>query len=526
MANRRYFSILRILGASRVSVSAALVAFFLSATFLAGIAAFALASSVFVLVPFPADFGNPHVGWEGVSRLLATLPFVLVPAIVPGVLSAYGTAPLSGLGEPKLSLPKRADALFAVLAAFLGAAAFLVVVSHLPIWEAVKKSAAVVGSISSVLLLSYVSIRAVAKAFRKASSGNFALFDAVRLSLSPGSPAFPVVSAFVVPAVLFASFASLAFHFSSELERLSSSGYDVFALNLQPEDVDAVRAEFPKSEAYSVIRARISRINGKTLSGHLNGEPSREFTREFNVTTSALPESVVEGTDRPVKKGEVSLDREFADNLGIGVGDTVTFSVMGREFDLVAVNVRESVREGLRPFFYFQVAPGEFSDVPLTYFVAASTPDAEFFKTETVRLSGAYVSFVDVRQSVAIVRNAAERILPAVWAFLSAIAFLSVTVAVAALSSLRHFRNAREKTYRAMGASREFLRKQAFHTLFFYAASALATAVVVAFPAVWGGIASVSFLEFSLPAALKAVGVLFAFLLFAVSMVAAYERKA
>lgn len=509
-----------------MSVSAAFAAFFLAAAFLAGIAALAVSAAAFSFVPFPPDFGNPSVGWEEIFRLVAALPFVLVPAIVPGVVSAYKTAPLSGLGEPKLSLPKRSDAIFASFTAFAGAAAFLAIVSDFPVMEAMKKSAAVVGSISAVLALSYVSIRTVARFFRKASAGNFAFFDAVRLSLSPGSPAFPVVSAFVVPAVLFASFASLAFHFSSELQRLSASGYDVFALNLQPKDVDSVRAKFPRSEAYSVIRARISRINGKTLPEHLKGEPPREFTREFNVTTSALPESVIEGADRPVGKGEVSLDREFADELGIGVGDNVTFSVMGREFDLVAVSVRESVREGLRPFFYFQVAPGEFSDVPLTYFVAAQTSDAEFFKSETVRLSGSYVSFVDVRQSVAIVQNAAERILPAVWAFLSAIAVLSVTVAVAALSSLRHFRSAREKTYRAMGASREFLRKHAFHTLLFYAASAFVTAAVSAFPAVWGGIASVSFLEFSFPAAAKAMGVLFVFLLFAVSAVAAYERKA
>ncbi|MDQ1344462.1 MAG: putative transport system permease protein [Patescibacteria group bacterium] len=525
IANRRYFSVLRILGASRVSVSMAFSAFFLTAAFCAAIVAIALSFSVFELVPFPKDFGTPRIGWTGISRLLLTLPFVLVPAIVPGIVSIFSTAPLSGLGEPRLALPKRADAAYAASFVFLGTAVFLVLVSGISVWEAIRKSATVVVSISAVLLLAYFAIRLVARAFFSVSSDNFALFDSTRLALSPGSPAFPVVSAFVVPAMLFASFSSLAFHFSSELERLSTSGVDVFAINLLPKGMESVRAAFPHSEAFSIVRARISKINGRTLSEHLEGEPSREFSREFNITSSSLDEDVIAGADRPIRTGEVSLDAEFAQNLGIGVGDRISFAVMGREFELQAVNVRESLREGIRPFFYFQTAPGEFANVPVSYFVSASTPDVETFKTEVVKVSGPYVSFVDVRQAVAIVRSSAERILPAVWAFLVAIAALSVTVATAALSSLRNFRASRERAYKAIGASREFLRRQAVHTLVFYAVSAFAAAGILAFPAVWGGIASVSFLKFSLPAALKAMGVLFGFLLFASGAVAAYERK-
>lgn len=391
--------------------------------------------------------------------------------------------------------------------------------------DALKKSTSVILAVAVVLFLAYGAIRFVARAFSSVKTNDFAFTDAVRLAVSPGSPAFPVVAAFLVPAVLLASFSSLAFHFSSELQRLSSSGYDVFAINLKESDAAAVRKEFPKSESYSIIRARISRINGETLSEHLKGEPSREFSREFNVTSSELPNAVIQGEDRAVKIGEVSLDDEFSKSLGIGVGDTVTFSVMGREFDLKAVNVRSSDREGIRPFFYFSVAPGEFSKVPPSYFVAASVPDTEVFKSETLKVSGAYVSFVDVREAVGIVRSAADRILPAVWAFLAAIALLSVTVGIAALSSLKGFRNAREKTYRAIGATRKFLRRQSLHTLVFYVASAFLAAAVVAFPAVWGGIASVSFLKFSFAAGLKAVAVLFAFLVAASSAVALFERR-
>lgn len=89
----------------------------------------------------------------------------------------------------------------------------------------------------------------------------------------------------------------------------------MFAIYLKAPDADAVRKEFPKSEAYSVIRARVSKINGKTLSEHLEGEPSREFTREFNITSSPLPDAVISGAKREVGLGEVSLDDEFSRRL-------------------------------------------------------------------------------------------------------------------------------------------------------------------------------------------------------------------
>ncbi|MFB0965187.1 MAG: hypothetical protein QMC36_05925 [Patescibacteria group bacterium] len=387
ISNRRYFSVLRILGASRYSVSAAFAAFFIAAAAFAAILAAFVASVGLRYVPIPESFGIPSVGWREILRLLETFPFVILPAVIPGVASVFSTPPLSGLGEPKIKLPKLRDAVAASVAALSASFLFLFLISGLPLVASAGKSFSVIAAAAAVLLLAYFSIRLVARAFSLAKTKDFAFTDAVRLAVSPGSPAFPVVSAFLVPAVLLASFSSLAFHFSSELQRLSSSGYDVFAINLKEADASAVRKEFPKSESYSIIRARISRINGKTLSEHLNGEPSREFSREFNVTSSPLPDVVIDGEKRDVKIGEVSLDDEFSRSLGIGVGDTVTFSVMGREFDLKAVNVRASDREGIRPFFYFSVAPGEFSKVPPSYFVAASTPDVDAFKAETLKLS-------------------------------------------------------------------------------------------------------------------------------------------
>ena len=45
---------------------------------------------------------------------------------------------------------------------------------------------------------------------------------------------------------------------------------------------------------YDILRARISKVNGKSLAEHLKEEnPSGEFTREFNITTTSLENKII-----------------------------------------------------------------------------------------------------------------------------------------------------------------------------------------------------------------------------------------
>lgn len=61
IANRRYFSVLRILGASRFSVAAAFVAFFLLAAASAAVLAVVVSSVLLAYAPIPDSFGLPGI---------------------------------------------------------------------------------------------------------------------------------------------------------------------------------------------------------------------------------------------------------------------------------------------------------------------------------------------------------------------------------------------------------------------------------------------------------------------------------
>jgi putative ABC transport system permease protein len=131
---------------------------------------------------------------------------------------------------------------------------------------------------------------------------------------------------------------------------------------------------------YSILRARISKINSKTLAEHLGTpKPTGEFTREFNITTSPLTNPIIRGKET-LEKDDVSVDSDFADRLGVDLGDRIEFLLSGKSVSLIVANIRESRREGFAPFFYFSFDPDAFRTAPKTYFVSAYASDTEEWK--------------------------------------------------------------------------------------------------------------------------------------------------
>ncbi len=519
-SNRRFFATLRLLGASRWLLASLFLAFFVAPTVLA------MVCSLAWFVPLALSGSVPTLGFSPVKHLFVAFPLAVFLPLVPGVAKIVASSALAGLSEPKPSIPSIRTAGTFALSAFAALSAYRLALgdSTLPaaswaFWTLLAGAA--------LLALSAFAVRALSGRSKAWKERSFAVFDAFRLSGAPGSPAFATVSAIAVPAVLLAYFASFAFHFSEELDRLSSNAVDAFALNLRARDLPAaLSVPATKAEPFSILRARIVAVNSVPLAEFFgpSGE-SREFSREFNLTSSPLPDRIEKGKRGTPDLGETSVDREFADRLGIGMGDRVTFSVMGREFPLVVSSIRESSREGIRPFFYFQVAEGEFANAPPSYFLSVNVPDPTEYGRRLVGAVGSHVSFVNVSETVSLVQSAASAILPVVWAFLAVVALLAFSVVVAVFSSVRKFRTERERSYRLLGADRNFLRKEALAATAFTFAAAFAVTAAASFPAAWGALLSAPFLRFSWTAAVFSVAATLAFLLISSGIAHVLGRK-
>jgi len=174
----------------------------------------------------------------------------------------------------------------------------------------------------------------------------FYFYDAIRSLVRPITPTIPITISLVSVTVFFIVFVSFSFAFRSQLVIDSTNTANIYAINILEQDREKVRSVIGTGALmYDILRARIDRINGKTLAEHLGTErPSAEFTREFNITTTPLENAILRGK-KSIAKGEVSMDDDFASRIGVDVGDTVTFLLSGREITLIVANIRESIRE-------------------------------------------------------------------------------------------------------------------------------------------------------------------------------------
>lgn len=157
----------------------------------------------------------------------------------------------------------------------------------------------VVGGGVILLILSFILQFLYERIFRFAAPlrvRDFPLFDGLRTLVRPLTPTIPITISLVSVTTFFLVFIMFSLSFRSELSIDASESANMYALNILESDrakIEAVLTE--KSEMYSILRARISRINGQTLTEHLNTEkPSEQFTREFNITTTPLENQIIQ----------------------------------------------------------------------------------------------------------------------------------------------------------------------------------------------------------------------------------------
>ena len=163
-------------------------------------------------------------------------------------------------------------------------------------------------------------------------------------------------------------------------QQLPADSPNFFLLNMTADQVPQVR-DFLQSHQirpetfYPIARVRLTGLNGKPA------DPERDnaLNRELNLTAlAARPDHnpLVAG-NWPPGAGEVSMEVELADRLGLKLGDTLTFEGDTQTFSARISSLRKVDWESLKPNFFFIFPPGALDSQPqtwLTSFRMASDP--------------------------------------------------------------------------------------------------------------------------------------------------------
>lgn len=237
-----------------------------------------------------------------------------------------------------------------------------------------------------------------------------------------------------------------------------------FLINIQPHEADGVREflaqRFGGGELTPLIRARITAINGRPAAEIELATPraQRFLDREANLSWAREPASdnrVVAGRWWPTDdEAEVSVEVDFARDLGMSLGDRVEFDVAGERLEVKVTSLREVQWDSFNPNFFMVLPPGLMRDYPLTY-ISSVYVDRER-RGDVLELVRSYpsVTVIDIEAAIEQVRAVMDQASLAVqYVFLFALA-AGILVMLAVVQSTREERLYESAMLRTLGARR------------------------------------------------------------------------
>jgi len=209
--------------------------------------------------------------------------------------------------------------------------------------------------------------------------------------------------------------------------RLPADAPNRFLINIQPDQLDGVR-QFLRSEdvepplLYPMIRARLVQINGeKVVPEDFKTERGKRLVkREFNLSWAEKVQSsnaVVSGRWwGPEDHGKpfFSVEQSLAKELGLGVGDTLTYDVAGQQFTAEITNLRQVNWESFKANFFVVAPPGLLDNYPVNYITGFYLPTEQHAVLNRMVQQFPNITVLDVATILDQVREIIEQVILAV----------------------------------------------------------------------------------------------------------------
>jgi putative ABC transport system permease protein len=474
----RSIAILKCLGGSSRTV----LAVYLTQVVLLGMAgsllgvalAWAVVSSV-PLVPGVTSLMQVDYGLSGsavaqglavgllVSLLFAVVPLLDVRQVKPSLLLRHEASGARGVDWAKWAVA------VAVTTALVGVAAWQAGSLHvgLLLSAGLVVTGAILHACGVVLVWAIQPLR---------FARSFALRQAVLHMVRPGNQTRVILLAVGLGAFFILGVRSLQVNLlRGFVVQAGPDAPDMFLVDVQPDQqadvtayVDEANGERPAPRPIPVLRARVVAVKGASVSLE-NYEQVRGrsgLSREFTVTYRAereANEELIAGRwwDSGTPGVEVSIEESLVERWQIGIGDEITFDVLGREITARVSSIRRVQWEDFRSGgFMFVFKPGTFEGAPHTYIATVRGPTDPAVRA---RLQAGLVSrfpnvsVIDMREILQTVRGLVDNVTMAVTVVGTLVLLSGALILVGAVAMTKFQRVYEAAILKTLGASRRLV---------------------------------------------------------------------
>lgn len=249
--------------------------------------------------------------------------------------------------------------------------------------------------------------------------------------------------------------------------RIPEGTPNYFLINIKPHEVKTVQAYLHKhgvdtSYMNVMIQARLAAINGKPVNpdSFSDDRARRRADRNFNLTWAAqLPKSnrVVAGHwwgKHDAGRTEFSLERDFARELGVKLGDKLTFTVTGRKVTGTITSLRWIDWDSFDVNFFVVANPGALNGLPGTWVTSLYLPpDKKALMLDLVKAFPS-ITIVDVDAILSQVREIMNQVITTVEFVFGFTLLAGLVVLLAALQTTHDERIYESALLSSLGANR------------------------------------------------------------------------
>lgn len=240
-----------------------------------------------------------------------------------------------------------------------------------------------------------------------------------------------------------------------------------FLINIAPDQTQALSEFFTtrgiaKPTLVPMLRARLQSINDTPISAWRSRDGrGREFLdREANLSwTSELQDGnkIIAGTwwrDGDGGGARVSVERGFAESLGLKLGDRVTYDVSGTPISATVSSIREVRWDSFKPNFFMVFSPGVLDQVVGTYITSVHLDATQRGIMGEFYRRFPEVTAIDIDALLNQVRGVMDNAALAIQYVFVFSLLAGVSVLLAAVQSTRDERRHESAMLRTLGASR------------------------------------------------------------------------
>ncbi|NKI34214.1 oxidoreductase [Wenzhouxiangella sp. XN79A] len=263
---------------------------------------------------------------------------------------------------------------------------------------------------------------------------------------------------------------------------------DHFMVNIQPDQADALREELAALGVEGLQVRPMANANLVAITGET--PPDDAFTGQVNLSwIDRLPPANVVREGRfwsPDATGEISLASRWAERVGVGLGDRLTFDGGGQTFTGEVTSIREVDWGSFNVNFFLLVTPEAANQLPHQYIASFRAPPDRLEALDRVARSRPNVTLLDVGALVDRVFEIIDQVSRAAQVVFAFTLAAGLVVLLAALEATRDQRRSEAALLRTLGAERRMVRGG---LLIEYGVMAvIAAALAVAGAAVVGGL--------------------------------------